>query len=89
MERWASAEAAADLVAALERPSRSAFEAAVAAVAEVTLDDDDACESALPAADLEVAPVDLLPRTADALVAARGLVTLEAMTCSKLWICPV
>lgn len=88
-ERCASAEAAAVLVAALDRPSRNAFEAAVAAVADVTLAGDDACDSALPAADLEVAPVELLPRTPEALVAARGLVTLEAMIRSKLWICPV
>ncbi|MBE0548491.1 MAG: hypothetical protein IH627_12770 [Rubrivivax sp.] len=74
------------MVAALDRPSRRAFEAAVAAVADVTLEGADACDRALPAADLEVVPVDLLPRTLEALVAARGLVILEAMIRSKLWI---
>jgi hypothetical protein len=48
-------------VAALDRPSRSAFDAAVAAVADVTLVGDAACDRALPAADLEVAPVALPP----------------------------
>lgn len=88
-ERWASADAAAVFVAVLDRPSRSAFEAAVAAVADVVLLGDEVCDRALPAADLDVVPVDLLPRTLEALVAARGLVTLEAMICSKLLIYPV
>ena len=71
-DRCANADAAAVLVAALYRSSRNALEAAVAAAAEVILEGDHACESALPAADLDVVPVDLLPRTTEALVAARS-----------------
>lgn len=61
-----SALPATDFEALLVRPSRSVFEAADAALAEVVLLDP-VWESALPAADFEVLLVDLLARVFDAL----------------------
>ena len=74
----ASAEPAADLDAALVRPSLNTAEAAPAALAEVTF-----CgatwASELPAALLDALPVEALVRTVDDLVATLELVTLVAI----------
>lgn len=64
----ARAEPAADFEAALVLPSLSTADAAVAALAEVTLGGE-TCESELPAALLEDLPVDVLERTPDDLLA--------------------
>jgi len=58
---------------ALVRPSRSVFDAAVAAFLEVTFFVFD-CANALPAAALDLAPVDGDFRVLEAAVAALGLV---------------
>lgn len=68
--RCASALPAADFVALALRPSERAFDAAVAALGEVSLSGDLRCASALPAADFDLAAVDLLDSVFDALVAA-------------------
>ena len=54
----------------LVRPSRSVFEAAEAALGDVTFLGAFRCDSALPPAVFDVFPVDLLRRVLDALVAA-------------------
>ncbi|MBA2291684.1 MAG: hypothetical protein H0W15_04425 [Gemmatimonadales bacterium] len=66
---WASALPAADLVAEAVLPSRSAFDAAVAAVAEVFLLVF-RCASADPAADFDVFAVSELLRVFEAFEAA-------------------
>jgi hypothetical protein len=73
---WDSALPAADLDGWLVRPSRSVFEAALAALGDVDLEGDFVCDNALPAAFLEAAPVDLLFSVFEALDAADLLVTL-------------
>lgn len=73
--RCAKADPAALFDAALVRPSRNTADAAVAAFAEVTLVGA-TCDSVLPALVLEFAPVELLCRTFDALLAALEPVTL-------------
>lgn len=74
----ARAEPAADLDAALVRPSLRTAEAAVAAFADVTFDGA-TCASELPAALFDALPVDPLERTVDDLVATLGLVTFVAI----------
>lgn len=66
----ASALPAADLVAFELRPSERAFDAAVAALGDVSLPGALRCASALPAADFDFVAVDLLDRVFDALLAA-------------------
>lgn len=78
--RCASAEPAALFAATLVRPSLSTFEAAVAALAEVTFFADATCDNALPAAVLDACPVALLSRTVDALFDALLPVVFVAMT---------
>jgi hypothetical protein len=67
--RWASADPAALLAAALVRPSRKTADAAVAAFADVALGGA-TCDNALPAADFDVFPVELLERTEEEFFAA-------------------
>jgi hypothetical protein len=66
--RWASADPAALLEAALVRPSRKTADAAVAAFADVALGGA-TCDNALPAADFDAFPVELLERTEEELFA--------------------
>jgi hypothetical protein len=73
-----NAEPAALFAAVLVRPSLSTFDALVAADGEVTLVLP-FCESALPAADFEAAPVDGLFKTPLADFAALPLVDLVAI----------
>lgn len=70
------AEPAADLEALLVRPSRSAFEAALAALVLVCFFGALVWLNALPAAFFDVVPVFFERRVLDALLAAFGLVTL-------------
>ena len=77
--RWASVLPAADFDLALVRPSRSVFEAAVAALAEETRLGALVWDRALPADVLDVLPVPELLRVADAARAAFLPVTLVAM----------
>jgi len=60
------------------RPSRSAFEAADAAGADVTFLGALRWDNALPPADLDAAPVESLRSVFDAALAAREPVTLDA-----------
>ena len=68
---------AADFDALLVLPSRKTFDAALAAFFEVTLLGAFVCDKALPAAVLDLRPVDLLLSVFDALLAAFGLVTFD------------
>lgn len=72
-----SALPAAVFVAALERPSRSAADASVAAAAEVVRFGAFVWDSALPAADFDFALVAPLVSTEDAFDAARLLVSFD------------
>ena len=84
---WDNALAAADLEALLVRPSRSVFEAAVAALDEVCFAGAFLWDSALPAADFDFDPTDLPFNVFEALDAAFFPVTfLLAMfiSCSHL-----
>ena len=85
---WDSAEPAADFDAVPVRPSRSTFEADVAAFFEVTFCVP-VCDSALPAAVLEELPAELLESTDDAFAATRALVDFvdfEAMDLlNRMW----
>lgn len=76
--RWASADPAALLEAALVRPSRKTADAAVAAFADVALGGA-TCDNALPAADFDAFPVELLERTVEELFAALLPVILVAI----------
>lgn len=76
---WDSAEAAADLEAALVLPSLRTADATEAALGEVTFPGE-AWERALPAAVLEDLPVEELERTPEEVVTTRGLVTFLTMT---------
>lgn len=76
---WDSAEAAADLEAALDLPSLRTADATEATLDEVTFPGE-AWERALPADLLEDLPVEELERTPEEVVATRGLVTFLAMT---------
>jgi hypothetical protein len=74
---------AADLDAALVRPSRSVFDAAVAALLDVVSFGELRCVSALPAADFEVLLVDGLDKVLEAFEAAALLVCLPAIYASR------
>jgi hypothetical protein len=74
---------AADLDAALVRPPRSVFDAAVAALLEVVSFGELRCVSALPAADFDVLLVDPLDRVLEAFEAAALLVCLPAIYASR------
>jgi hypothetical protein len=76
-----SALAAADLEAALVRPSRITDEAAVAALDDVVLAGAAVCESALAAAVFDRAPVEPLCIVRDALDAALLPVTFPLAIC--------
>ena len=71
-----SALPAADLEVLLVRPSRSVFDAADAALLEVTFFGAFRCDSALPAEDFDVRPVDFPRNVLEALLAAGFLVVL-------------
>lgn len=68
---------AADFDALLVLPSRKTFDAALAALFEVTLLGAFVWDKALPAAVLDLRPVDLLLSVFDAFLAAFGLVTFD------------
>jgi hypothetical protein len=61
----------------LVRPSRSTSDAAAAAFFDVFLAGAPVCESALPAADFDLAPVDLLLKVLEAAFAAFAPVVLD------------
>jgi hypothetical protein len=73
---------AADLDAALVRPSRSVFDAAVAALLDVVSAGESRCVSALPAADLDALLVDSLDSVFEAFDAAALPVCLPAIYAS-------
>ena len=79
---WARALPAADFDALLVLPSRSVFEAALAAFDDVCLAGDFLWERALPAADFDFELVFLLLRVFDALLAAFRPVTFLFATFS-------
>ena len=74
---WARVLPAADFDALLVLPSRRTFDAALAALFEVTLLGAFVWDKALPAAVLDLRPVNLLRSVFDALLAAFGLVTFD------------
>lgn len=74
--RWARALPAADFEDLLVRLSFRTEDAARAAFLDVTLRGAFVCDSALPAALFDLAPVDLFWRVDEAFFAALGLVTL-------------
>lgn len=61
------------------RPSVIVLDAALAALADVTLGGAAVCDKALAAADFDLAPVDSLRMTLDAFVEALAPVTLVAI----------
>lgn len=71
------------------RPSVSVLDAAVAAFGLVSLFGAPVCDRALPAADLDVLPVDPDDSVCDAFVAAGLLVTLEAFFAMILCSCVI
>ncbi|EFK08793.1 conserved hypothetical protein [delta proteobacterium NaphS2] len=72
-----SALPAPDFDCLLVLPSLRTFDAALAALSEVTLFGALVCERALPAAVLDLLPVFLLRRVFDALLAALGRVIFD------------
>jgi hypothetical protein len=78
---WESAEPATDFDAELVRPSRSTFEAAVAAFFDVTFVGL-TWASVLPAALFDAFPVEALDKTLDAFLATFGFVVFVAIILS-------